>query len=455
MDPNAASVPGLISSLEALIQASVTSVLDRRLGLAEGDLDTQIQAAVAAALDRRLGPAVGSLGNRMTSLVEHRLGNAVSTLNFRVSSLVAAALEQRFGPAGSTLTAQITFTAARPPILGSVGLPKVQASDLVNGTNETNGACPIEEDSEKSQPIGCGASAEKEQPTQVHGHNSGGLEKEHSAQKLSPAKPPSEIGPIENEKFAQERNATGQETSKTTSAESGSEVSLPAEVSAQNNSSISKKTASFQIGVPETGVYPLSTNGPSKSNGGSSTSHTPEPGSKTTGPSSSADNSPGKRKTNQTNEENKANGTGEPDSQSSEEDGDNVKRKRKRAKVKIDPPGYTNGPSIKFRRVSPKLTACAKSRGYPRVIDLKSFTEASNKQSLTMADVVATVLFNYDPLSLHAFMDTDTFPTFHFVRKESNRKAKNFVIERRRESYGVVVEVCGPQHITVRHALIH
>ena len=48
-----------------------------------------------------------------------------------------------------------------------------------------------------------------------------------------------------------------------------------------------------------------------------------------------------------------------------------------------------------------------------------------------MADVVATVLFNYDPLSLHAFMDLDMYPTFRFVRKERDRKAKNFVIERR------------------------
>ena len=427
MDPNAAPVPGLISSLEAMIQASVTSVLDHRLGPAVGDLDTQIQTAVAAALDRRLGPAVGSLGNRMTSLVEQRLGSAVSTLNFRVNKSVTAALEQRLGPAGSALTAQITFTAAPPPVLASVGAPKVQASGLVNGTNEANGACPTEKDLEKAQRIGNGASTEKEQPA------------------------PSEIGPIEKEMFVQERNTTGQETSKTTSAESGNEISLPAGTSPQSNGSISKQTASSQLCAPEIGVYPLFTDGPSKSNAGSSAINTSKTESKTTEPSSSADKNPAKRKTNETNEENKANDTGESDSPSSEEeDDDNVKRKRKRAKVKLDPPGYTNGPSLKFRRVSPKLTACAKSRGYPRVIDLRSFTEASNKQNLTMADVVATVLFNYDPLSLHAFMDIDTHPRFNFVRKENNRKARNFVIERRRESYGVVVEVCGSQQILVQ-----
>lgn len=455
MDPNAAPVPGLISSLEAMIQASVTSVLDRRLGLAGGDLDTQIQTAVAAALDRRLGPAVGSLGNRMTSLVEQRLGSAVSTLNFRVNKSVTAALEQRLGPAGSALTAQITFTAAAPPsVLASAALPKVQVSGLMNGTKETNRACPIEEELGGTQPIRSGASTGYEQPTQEQGQDNSGQEKEQPAQKLSPAKPPSDTGPIEKEKVAQEPNATGQEASKTTSAESGNEISLPVVMSAQSNESISKQTASSQTGASETAVYPLFTDGPSKSNAGLSAVHTAKPGSKTTEPSIGANKNPAKRKTNQTDEGKKANDTGESDSSQSEEEVDSGKRKRKRAKVKLDPPGYTNGPPIKFRRVSPKLTACAKSRGYPRVIDLKSFTEASNKQSLTMADVVATVLFNYDPLSLHAFMDIDTHPRFHFIRKESNRKARNFVIERRRESYGVVVEVCGPQRITVPNALI-
>lgn len=71
-----------------------------------------------------------------------------------------------------------------------------------------------------------------------------------------------------------------------------------------------------------------------------------------------------------------------------------------------------------------------------------------------MADVVATVLFNYDPLSLYAFINMIQFPTFHFVRKESDRKLRCFVIERRRESYGVVVKVCGLQLIVERTALM-
>lgn len=96
------------------------------------------------------------------------------------------------------------------------------------------------------------------------------------------------------------------------------------------------------------------------------------------------------------------------------------------------------------------MTASIRSRGHPRVIELRSFTEESNKQNLTMADVVATVLFNHDPKSLNAFMDMDSFPTFRFLRKQSDRKAREFVIERRRESYGVVVTVSGTQLIVRR-----
>ena len=434
MDPNAAPAPGLISSLEAMIQASINSVLDHRLGPAGGRLDDQIQAAVDTALDRRLGPAVGSLGNRLTSLIEQRLGNAVSTLNFRVNTSVTAAIVQRLGPAGSALTAQITFTAVPPPVLAS---PKVQESGLVKGTKENKGIHSTENELGRIQPIG---NRENEPPTH---RNNGGQEKEQPAPNLSPAKPPSETGPIEKEKPAQELKATGEEASKITSAESGHEPSLSKALSAQSNESISKETASSQTDASETGLYPLFADGSSKSKAGTCAVHASKPGSKTTGPSSSPEKNPAKRKTNQLDEGSKNNEAGESDSSSSDEEGDNGKRKRKRTKVKLDPPGYTNGPSIKFRRVSPKLTACAKSRGYPRVIDLKSFTETSNKQSLTMADVIATVLFNYDPLSLHAFMDMDSFPTFHFARKESNRKARNFVIERCRESYGVVVQVIG------------
>ncbi len=420
MDSNAASAPDLITSLEAMIQASVTSILDRRLGPASGTLDAQIQTAVASTLDKRLGPAVGSLGNRMTSLVEQRLANAVSTLNFRVNTAVTAALEQRLGPVGSALTAQITFKAAPPPVLSSLAPPKAQVSGMVNGTKETNITFQAEKELGDAQPLENGAITEKEKP----------------ARKQSPAKQLLENRPTEKEQPVQK------EAFNTTFSESGAEVSLATAVSGESNESTSNETSANPSDASKSAVYPLFANGPSTSKADSTVVLTAKPNAKTTGPSSSADKSPAKRKASHQDEGNKADDTGESDFLSSEEESDNQKPKRKRAKVKLDPPGYTNGPAIKFRRVSPKLTASAKNRGYPRVIDLKGFTKASNKQNLTIADVVATVLFNYDPLSLHAFMDMDQYPTFHFVRKESDRKVRSFAIERRREPYGVVMKVC-------------
>ncbi len=431
MDSNEASAPGLITSLEAMIQASVTSILDRRFGPASGTLEAQIQTAVASALDKRLGPAVGSLGNRMTSLVEQRLANAVSTLNFRVNTAVTAALEQRLGPVGSALTAQITFTAAHPPVSSSVAPPKAQVLGMVNGTKETNETFQAEKELGEAQPIGNGAITEKEQP----------------ARKQSPAKQLLESRPTEKEQPAQK------EAFNTMFSESGAESSLATAVSGESNESTSNETSATPSDASKSAVYPLFADGPSTSKAGSSVVLTAKPNAKTTGLSSSADKSPAKRKSSHQDEGNKADHTGESELSSSEEECDSQKPKRKRAKVKLDPPGYTNGPAIKFRRVSPKLTASAKNRGYPRVIDLKGFTKASNKQNLTMADVVATVLFNYDPLSIPAFMDMDQYPTFRFIRKESDRKVRSFAIERRRESYGVVVKVCNLELILGTTAL--
>ncbi|CAD6577448.1 MAG: hypothetical protein ASARMPREDX12_008352 [Alectoria sarmentosa] len=440
MDPNAASGPGLISSLEAMIQASVTAILDSRLGPASDSLDAQIQTAVTAALDKRLGPTIGSLGNRMTSLIEQRLGSAVSSLNYRVNTAVTAALEQRLGPAGGTLTAQITFTAAPYPILPSVCPPSAQALGELNRAKDTE-TCSAKEQLGKVQQMGSGGSIEKEQPSQKQGQKKGGpSEIELPAQKQSPAKQSLDNGPTEKEQPTQKQKATGPETS-TTSPETGDEVLQHTAVSTKSNETASKETADTHSTTSESAVYPLFTDGSSRGKAGPGAVLTAKANAKTGGPSSSADKTLAKRKANKKDEANKADDTGETESSSSEDDGDKEKPKRKRAKVKLDPPGYTQGPSLKFRRVSPKLTACAKNRGWPRVIDLKNFTEASNKQNLTMADVVATVLFNYDPLSLYAFTDMDNYPTFHFIRKESNRKLRNFVIERCRESYGVIVKV--------------
>ena len=405
MDPNDASTPSLISSLEAMIQASVASLLDRRLGPAADSLDVQIQAAVTAALDRRLGTEAGVLGNQITSFVDQRLGDAVSILNHRVNSSVTAALEQRLGPAGTALTAQITFAAAPLSVLPSVPPPVSQTFGEADGSKENNGTCLAKEELKNTQPAGIGGFTEEEQPTK-------------------------------------KQNATRSGTSETTSLCLGDDLSISGAIQEKNIEMMSEETNATHSCAPQNAVYPLVADSTSKGKAGPSTTLIDKSIATTERPSSSAGKAPAKRKANQKNEAKKAEDPGESETSSSGEWISLARlKRRKRRQTKLNQPGYTEGPSIKFRRVSPKLTACTKSRGYPRVVDLKSFTEASNKQNLTMADVVATLLFSYDPLCLYAFMDMDNYPTFHFARKESDREARNFIIERRRESYGVVVKV--------------
>ena len=415
MDPNAASA---ISSFELMIQNSVNSALDRRLGPAPDTLDAQVQAVVTAALDKRLGPAVGSLGNRMTSLIEQRLGTAVSIVKHRVEKSVTAALEQRLGPAGSTLTAQITFTPA--PFSEMLSIPPSKARVLGEGavTKETSQIHPAEEQLANAQPVNNRGIKEKEECTEKQDT------KDLEASKMPTPDLVDELSVHE---------ATSDE---------GSEPTI----------SQSRKTRSSTHKGP---VYPLFVDSASKCRTGTSDSLTAKFSPKNPKPFSSADEDLAKARANQKDEANIVDNPGESDTFPSEEESEMEKPKRKRAKVKLDPPGYTNGPAIKFRRISPKLTASAKSRGPPRVIELKNFSEASNKENLTMADVVATVLFEYDPRSLDAFIDKDNYPTFHFIRKESDCKARNFVIERHRESYGGVVKVSGVKLVVQRRKLIH
>lgn len=407
MDPNAAQAPGLISSLDAMIQATCKSLFDRRVGANADILDAQIQAAVTAALNKRLGPEIGSLGNRMASLIEQRLGSAVSIVNHRVDATVTAALDQRLGPAGSALTAQITFAPAPSSLLPSVTPPKAQDSGEADRTKENNGICPAAKQLVNTQPVGiCGAKEKKNSP--------------------------------------RKQNATESGASKMATPESLDELSAPAAISGESDEQVSTETDATQPGALQSGEYSLFANKASQKKGRASSALTSKPNAKSQRPASSADKSPAKRNANHKNRTKKVDDTGESASSSSGESDKEIP-KRKRPKVKLDPPGYTNGPAFNFRRVSPHLTACARSRGRPRVIELRSFTEESNKQNLTMADVVATVLFHHDPKSLNAFMDMDSFPTFRFLRKQSDRKARDFVIERRRESYGVVVKVSGTQ----------
>ena len=429
MDPNTAPAPDFVTSLEAMIQASSNAILDRRLGPASDNLDARIDKAIAAALDRRLGPEVGSLGNRMTSLVEQRLADAVESLNDRVTSSVAVALEQRLGPAGGTLKAQITFTSAPFPALPSTTPPEAQAPGDVNGAKETKGAC-LPEELEKAQSDGNRTFAEKEPSRQKQGpDNTRPLLQERSTDEAILTKQTGDTGATEKEQPAQKQDANVSETTQTARSESAPESAPPPALSDKwKHVSTSKETATIRSdGSKSTASQPVA-------DGLRKSKVVPRvlltwPDSKT---SSSLADTPNKRKANQKDQESEADNTGELESSSLEEENDsNGKRITKRARFKLDPPGYTERPPIQFR--NNLHTECGQAHGYPRIVNLHSFTEASNKEDLTMADVVATFLFNYDPLSLSAFMDTDAFSAFDLNRSESDRKTRSFVIYRRRE----------------------
>lgn len=115
----------------------------------------------------------------------------------------------------------------------------------------------------------------------------------------------------------------------------------------------------------------------------------------------------------------------------------------KRAKRKPNPPGYTTGPPIRFTKVCSPLTASPNQRGWPRIVDLQDFMDESNKQNLTIADIVATVLWKHGPKTLEAFLDFEGHPGFRFDRREIFDRTKECWISRYLDEEGVVmVAVC-------------
>ena len=91
---------------------------------------------------------------------------------------------------------------------------------------------------------------------------------------------------------------------------------------------------------------------------------------------------------------------------------------------------------------NPNLTAVATKNNYPRLVDTESF-KGVDKRNLSMADVVATVLWKYNPDALEAFFDLEAFPKFRFWRKElKDTTRQDFLIERKRTELGIAVTVC-------------
>lgn len=117
---------------------------------------------------------------------------------------------------------------------------------------------------------------------------------------------------------------------------------------------------------------------------------------------------------------------------------------RKKAKKANDPPGSTDGPPIKFLlKKESKLSSAAHKRGHPRIVNTDTFTNETNKQNFTMADIVATILWNYKFETFKAFFDMEIYPKFRFVRvrKDAKDAESIFGIVREQKEQGIVVTV--------------
>ena len=93
-------------------------------------------------------------------------------------------------------------------------------------------------------------------------------------------------------------------------------------------------------------------------------------------------------------------------------------------------PGFGNGLLIDFEDVGEICMHDAKFRGYPKVVDLSTFTPGANKANFSMADVVATLLWKYDPAVLKEFLNVKEKANFTFIRKDSNPRKNDFIISR-------------------------
>ena len=118
MDRSPTPAPSLISSLEAMIQASVAAALQHQLAPVNKPLNTQMEEAVTAVLDRQLDPLRDSLNAQIEATVDaaldRRLSTMSGTLDTRFRPLVDAARERRLGPVGSPLNALITLNVPQP-----------------------------------------------------------------------------------------------------------------------------------------------------------------------------------------------------------------------------------------------------------------------------------------------------------------------------------------------------
>ncbi len=107
---------GLASSLEAMIEASVATSLERRLmdalnqqlGSGAGKLEDRIEASVSTALEQRLsnGSLDALVQSQVSVALDQRFGSISATIDSKIQAAVDVAVQR---PLGAALRAQIIF----------------------------------------------------------------------------------------------------------------------------------------------------------------------------------------------------------------------------------------------------------------------------------------------------------------------------------------------------------
>lgn len=77
-----------------------------------------------------------------------------------------------------------------------------------------------------------------------------------------------------------------------------------------------------------------------------------------------------------------------------------AKKVKKQAMI----PRCTEGLPVQFLKVTNRSSKKAYLRGYLRIFDVQKFTKEANKQKLTMADIVAIVLYKNDLETLNKIL---------------------------------------------------
>ncbi|MCJ1272950.1 hypothetical protein MMC21_000739 [Puttea exsequens] len=103
----------------------------------------------------------------------------------------------------------------------------------------------------------------------------------------------------------------------------------------------------------------------------------------------------------------------------SSEQSDNDASQRKKAKNSSGPSELSRTPAVKYTR-NDVTRAAASKRGHAEVVDL-------------------AILYLHKPETLKAFLDTDIYPNFSFVRKEKDDGKQDLMIERTRKGNSVIL----------------